>query len=400
MPERSLITRAGSIGCCTAMVAAGALLSAYGPAIPAFQEHFGLAEAAAGAGLGVQSVGAVAGVLLAQTVLRLRGNRFTVGVSMALMGVGALAVAAAPTWPLLLLGAVVAGLGLGGCDSLITQLFIVGHGSRGPTMVNIAHACFGLGTVAAPLSAAGTGPAGYGFVFLGIAVLAFAGLAMVGGLVPRPTPAEVDMSTGGGGTGAAPTVGPALAVLGSFVALYLMHFGVQSGIGSWEPTFLLDLGHPASVAALATSGFWLAMVLGRFVAAMLVRVVRPSLLVVGSCAGLVAATALTFHPPAAVGALLLAGLFIGPIFPNGLTWLATTGHANGARFAYVIAASMVGSALAPVGFGAALAASGTGAFPAAVLIVAAATLAASIGTLLLARERREHRRPREHSGSG
>ena len=399
MQERSLITPAGSIGCCTAMVAAGALLSAYGPAIPAFQEHFDLAEAAAGAGLGVQSVGAVAGVLLAQTVLRLRGNRFTVGVSMALMGIGAVAVAAAPTWPLLLLGAVVAGLGLGGCDSLITQLFIVGHGSRGPTMVNIAHACFGLGTVAAPLSTVATGPAGYGLVFLGIGVLAFAGLAMVGGLAPRPTPAEVDMSTGGG-TGASPTVGPALAVLGSFVVLYLMHFGVQSGIGSWEPTFLLDLGHPASVAALATSGFWFAMVLGRFVAAMLVRVVRPSLLVVGSCAGLVATTALTFHPPAAVGALLLAGLFIGPIFPNGLTWLATTGHANGGRFAYVIAASMVGSALAPVGFGAALAASGTGAFPAAVLIVAAATLAASIGTLLLARERREHRRHREHSGSG
>lgn len=369
------------------MVVAGALLAAYGPVLPAFGREFGVDEGAAGVSLGVQSAGAVLGVLLAQPLLRLHGNRFTIAGSVSLMAAGGLVVAFAGSWPLLLVGAVAAGLGLGGVDSLITQLFIVGHGHRGPLMVNIAHGCFGLGTVLAPLSIAVVGPDNYGVPFIGIAVLALVALLTTSGVRPRPTPAEADLAGSADRSTFPAPVRPVLMVLGAFVALYLLHFGVQSAIGSWEPTFLLDLGYTSASGALATSGFWFAMVVGRFVAAPLTSVVAPAQLVVGSCVGLALAAACTFYAPGAVIAFLFAGFFIGPIFPNGLNWLATTGFATGSRFAYVIAASLAGSALAPVAFGAILNAYGLDVFPIAVVVVSVLTLLAGVAARVLTRDR-------------
>ncbi|MET9085881.1 MFS transporter [Streptomyces sp. NPDC004237] len=370
------------------MTAIGALTAAYGPSVPAFKQQQGIDDTVAGAGLAMQSLGAVVGILFSQPLLRRWGNRGAVGVSIALVALGAVAVACAPTWPLILSGAVIAGLGLGGCDVLITQLLIVGAGAKGPAMVNIAHACFGLGTAAAPALIAALGVAQYRIVFALIALMALVAVATVKGIAPSPGPHELVARSPHRSPGAPQRRRIGVAVAFGFLALYVTHFGAQSGIGNWEPTALLDQGFTSSGAALATSGFWLAMVLGRFVAAALSRRVGLATLVVVSCVGMTGAGALALIGSATAWAYLLAGFFIGPIFPNGLTWMATTGHAHGNRFAYVIAASMVGMALAPLALGAVIADHGTGAMPPSILLIAALALASSVVVALLTRTRR------------
>ncbi|ADG98181.1 major facilitator superfamily MFS_1 [Segniliparus rotundus DSM 44985] len=361
MPE--LFTRAATAGACAAMVGVGALLAVYGPALPEWKAQFGLSDAAAGSGLALQSLGAVVGAVAVQPVLRRRGNRFALAASLSLVVVGSVVIALAPSWGLTLAGAVVAGLGLGGCDALVTQLFLIGHGERGPALVNIAHACFGIGTVAAPALVAVVGSGRYRWVFVGVGVICLVGLATLRGVRPRPTPGESARDA----ARSERLSGSALAVVGGFLVLYIAHFAVQSGIGSWEPVRLLDLGHSPAVAGLATSGYWLAMVIGRFLAAPLAHRVSAAALVIASAAGMTAAVALACYGPATVWAYLLAGLFIGPIFPNGLTWLAQTGYAHGPAFAYIVAAAMAGAVVCPPLLGALVGAHGAGALAPALL---------------------------------
>ena len=57
-----LFRRTAVVGCLLAMVAIGALTAAYGPSIPAFKAQQGIDDATAGAGLAMQSIGAVVGI--------------------------------------------------------------------------------------------------------------------------------------------------------------------------------------------------------------------------------------------------------------------------------------------------------------------------------------------------
>lgn len=379
-----LFSRSATAGACVAMVAVGGLFAAYGPAIPELKDKFGLSDAAAGSGLAVQSIGAVVGVLAAQPALRRRGNQFAVASSLALVVVGSCLIAAAPTWSLTLTGAVIAGLGLGGCDALITQLLLIGNEERGPTLVNIAHACFGIGTVVAPAVIAGIGAENYRVVFVGVAVLGLGAAATMRGLAARPTPADAAESVPSTAATRAPRL-VVVGVVGGLLVLYIAHFAVQSGIGSWEPSRLLDLGHSATLGGLATSGYWLAMVVGRFAVAPIAHRVSPATVVIVSSVGMAAAVALAFYEPATIWAYLLAGLFIGPIFPNGLNWLVTTGYAQGAAFAYVIAGAMAGAVFCPPLLGALIGTYGTSALAPTLLVGSLIAVAAAVIVWIAAR---------------
>jgi FHS family glucose/mannose:H+ symporter-like MFS transporter len=343
---QTLLSRKATVGSCAAMVAIGGLLAIYGPTVVAFQDRFAVGAAGAGSSMAIQSAGAVLGVLASQPLLRWRGNRFTLTAALLLIVAGCVLVATAASWPATLLGAVVAGLGFGGCDALITQLFVFGQGSRGPFLVNIAHGCFGLGTVLAPAAVALVGIGAYGVVFAGIALIALLATATMTGVRPRPTPAD-EAPTGPDKDRGSIDGRHKAIIVGAFLAIYVFHFGVQSGIGTWGPTRLLELGYSTATASLVISCYWMATVVGRFGVALIANRVPPSVVVTVSCLGMATAMMVTLHEPATVWAYVLAGLCIGPIFPNGLTWLARTGYAEGSAFAYVMAGAMAGAAVFP-----------------------------------------------------
>ncbi|MFD5949050.1 MFS transporter [Streptomyces collinus] len=366
---------------CVGFVLIGAVQALYGPAIPAFRAEFGLSPSAAGLGLSAHFVGGVAGVLVFDRLYGRVGNRRILGSSYLLMAAGAAGFALAPGWPTALVAALLAGFGFGGIDYGLNQLFAVGFGHRSTAMLNILNAHFGIGAILGPAVIGAVGSEHYPAVFLAFAV---ANLPLL--LCLRGVRSQVPVPDGEhGGTG---VLGRSLgSVLAVFVVLYVLHVGIEAGVGGWEPTHLETVGYGAGVAATATSVYWLMMTVGRFLVAPLALRFSAQAIITVSCAGmtvcLLAATVPALAPYAYAG----VGLFIAPVFPTGLPWLNRAAPQARRAGALVIAASMVGGVAAGPVLGKAIEWSGVRAVPLLLCGVSALCLAATLWLIRATRSR-------------
>ncbi|WP_078610985.1 MULTISPECIES: MFS transporter [Streptomyces] len=382
-----MFSRAAVVASCVGFILIGALQALYGPSIPAFRDEYGLSPSTAGLGLSAHFVGGVAGVLVfdrlfgrlvgrAGPAARI-GNRKLLGGSYLLMAVGAAGFALAPTWPAALAMALVAGLGFGGIDYGLNQLFAVGFGRRSTAMLNILNAHFGIGAILGPALIGLVGAEHYTAVFLGFAVLTLPLLLCLAG-VRDEAPPRTDEAAEADGVDArrARARSRSLAtVLGAFVLLYVLHVGIEAGVGGWEPTHLETVGYGATAAASATSVYWLMMTVGRFLVAPLALRWPARSIIVVSCAGMTACLLLAAVPALAPYAYAGVGLFIAPIFPTGLPWLNDAAPRARRAGALVIAASMVGGVAAGPALGKAIELSGIRSVPLILAAVSAICLA-------------------------
>ncbi|MFC8663551.1 MFS transporter [Streptomyces sp. NPDC057199] len=376
-PEKAVFSRAAVVASCVGFVLIGALQALYGPAIPAFREEFGLSPSAAGLGLSAHFVGGVAGVLLFDRLYGRLGNRRILGASYLLMAVGAAGFALAPNWPLALAAALLAGLGFGGIDYGLNQLFAVGFGHRSTAMLNILNAHFGIGAILGPALIGLVGSEHYPAVFLVFAAANLPLLLCLKGVrdhVPHPATGEPAQERGG-----RQVLGRSLgSVLAVFVTLYVLHVGIEAGVGGWEPTHLETVGYGAGVAATATSVYWLMMTVGRFLVAPIALRYSAQAIITVSCAGMTVCLLLAAVPGLAPYAYAGVGLFIAPIFPTGLPWLNRAAPRARRAGAVVIAASMVGGVAAGPALGKAIEWSGVRAVPLLLCAVSAVCLAATV----------------------
>lgn len=367
------------VASCLGFVLIGVIQALYGPSIPAFRKEFGLSPSAVGLGLSAHFAGGVVGVLLFDRLHGRIGNRRILGSSYVLMAVGAAGFALAPNWPVALAAALLAGLGFGGIDYGLNQLFAVGFGERSTAMLNILNAHFGVGAILGPALIGAVGSEHYPAVFLAFSLANLPLLLCLRGVrehLPQPAPApESDESGRPGGQVPARSLA---SVIGVFVTLYVLHVGIEAGVGGWEPTHLETVGYGATAAATATSVYWLMMTVGRFLAAPLALRFSPQTIVAASCAGMTVCLFLAAVPRLAPYAYAGVGLFIAPIFPTGLPWLNRA--ASGARRAgaVVIAASMAGGVAAGPALGKAIEWSGVRAVPLLLGGVSALCLAATV----------------------
>ncbi|NUP16009.1 MAG: MFS transporter [Streptomyces sp.] len=399
-PHPRVFSPAAVVASCVGFVLIGALQALYGPAIPAFREEFGLSPSAAGLGLSAHFVGGVAGVLLFDRLYGRIGNRQVLGASYLLMAVGAAGFALAPGWPTALAMALLAGLGFGGIDYGLNQLFAVGFGHRSTAMLNILNAHFGIGAILGPALIGVVGSAHYPAVFLGFALANLPLLLCLRGVrdrAPQPsgTPGESEDGQGGGqvgGQGGSQGGGQVLArslgsVLAVFVALYVLHVGIEAGVGGWEPTHLETVGYGAGFAATATSVYWLMMTVGRFLVAPIALRYSPQTIITVSCAGMTVCLLLAAVPGLAPYAYAGVGLFIAPIFPTGLPWLHRAAPRARRAGALVIAASMVGGVVAGPALGKAIEWSGVRSVPLLLGAVSALCLTATLWLIRSTRPR-------------
>ncbi|MFI6007347.1 MFS transporter [Streptomyces sp. NPDC051243] len=383
-PHTRVFSPAAVVASCVGFVLIGVLQALYGPVIPAFREEFDLSPSAAGLGLSAHFVGGVAGVLLFDGLYGRIGNRWILGASYLLMAVGAAGFALAPNWPLALAMALLAGLGFGGIDYGLNQLFAVGFGHRSTAMLNILHAHFGIGAILSPALIGAVGSAHYPAVFLGFALANLPLLLCLRGVRDRtPQPSEAHSETSGGQV-LARSLGSVLAV---FVALYVLHVGVEAGVGGWEPTHLETVGYGAGFAATATSVYWLMMTVGRFLVAPIALRFSAQAIITVSCAGMTVCLLLAAVPGLAPYAYAGVGLFIAPIFPTGLPWLHRAAPRARRAGALVIAASMVGGVVAGPALGKAIEWSGVRSVPLILGAVSALCLAATLWLIRTTRPR-------------
>ncbi|MFE7072147.1 MFS transporter [Streptomyces sp. NPDC057620] len=370
-----VFSTAAVVASCGGFVLIGALQALYGPSIPALREEFGLSPSAAGLALSAHFVGGVAGVLLFDRLYGRLGNRQILGASYLLMALGAAGFALAPDWPVALASALLAGLGFGGVDYGLNQLFAVGFGHRSTAMLNILNAHFGVGAILGPAVIGAVGAEHYPVVFLVFAVVNLPLLLCLRGVREHaPQPGEGERAPGG------PSVlGRSLgSVLAMFVTLYVLHVGIEAGVGGWEPTHLEAVGYGAGAAATATSVYWLMMTVGRFLAAPLALRHSAQSIVIVSCAGMTVCLLLATIPGLAPYAYAGVGLFIAPIFPTGLPWLNRAAPRARRAGALVIAASMAGGVVAGPALGKAIEWSGVRAVPLLLGAVSALCLAATL----------------------
>lgn len=381
-PARApVFSPAAVVASCVGFVLIGALQALYGPAIPAFREEFGLSPSGAGLGLSAHFVGGVAGVLLFDRLFGRIGNRRILGASYLLMALGAAGFALAPNWPTALTAALLAGLGFGGVDYGLNQLFAVGFGHRSTAMLNILNAHFGVGAILGPALIGVVGAGHYPAVFLGFALANLPLLLCLKGVrnrAPQPPGTAPD----------SPALGRSLAsVLSVFVALYVLHVGIEAGVGGWEPTHLQTVGYGAGVAATATSVYWLMMTVGRFLVAPIALRFSAQAIIIVSCAGMTVCLFLASVGELAPYAYAGVGLFIAPIFPTGLPWLHRAAPGARRAGALVIAASMIGGVAAGPALGKAIEWSGIRAVPLLLTGVSALCLAATLWLVRTTRTR-------------
>ena len=374
------------VASCVGFVLIGIVQALYGPSIPALRDEFGLSPSAPGRGLSAHVArGGLGGRRCDRRYVRL-GHPRVLGSSYVLMAVGAAGFALAPTWPVALAAALLAGVGFGGIDYGLNQLFAVGFGDRSTAMLNILNAHFGIGAILGPALIGAVGAEHYPAVFLAFSLANLPLLLCLRGIrehVPRPAPAPGSGATGSpGGQVLARSLG---SVLGVFVTLYVLHVGVEAGVGGWEPTHLETVGYGASAAATATSVYWLMMTVGRFLTAPLALRFSPQSIVAVSCTGMTGCLLLAAIPGLAPYAYAGAGLFIAPIFPTGLTWLNRVAPRARRAGALVIASSMAGGVAAGPLLGKAIEWSGVRAVPLLLCGVSALCLAATLWLIRVTR---------------
>ncbi|WP_215449793.1 sugar MFS transporter [Streptomyces sp. ATCC 21386] len=387
-PETRVFSPAAVVASCVGFVLIGALQALYGPAIPAFRDAHDLSPSAAGLGLSAHFIGGVVGVLLFDRLFGRMGNRRILGASYLLMALGAAGFALAPSWPAGLVAALLAGLGFGGIDYGLNQLFAVGFGHRSTAMLNILNAHFGVGAILGPALIAAVGAEHYPALFLAFAAANLPLLLCLRGVrdqVPPPasaapaTTAAPDAARAPGTAEGGSVLGRSLgSVLAVFVTLYVLHVGIEAGVGGWEPTHLETVGYGAGAAATATAVYWLMMTVGRFLVAPIALRHSPQTIITVSCAGMTVCLLLASVPSLAPYAYAGVGLFIAPIFPTGLPWLNAAAPRARRAGALVIAASMIGGVAAGPALGKAIEWSGVRAVPLLLGAVSAVCLAATL----------------------
>jgi fucose permease len=298
-----------------ALFGVGVYAASFGPTLPFLARDLDVSLDTAGLLLTALFVGSIsASASIAIALHRWHPRMLSVwGLAAATSGVALLA--AAPSWPVALLGGAVLGIG----DGLVVAALhiLMGLTSRDvPSAINRLNLFFAFGAMAGPvwagivLSSAGE----RWIVFAGIAAyeaLTFA--LMLTATSPaheQGVVADEEFRLPGNATS---------WVMGGVLFLYV---GAEFGLGTWVSSYARETVHAGVLAgALLTSGYWAALALGRVVSGVYFAQRRdPGLLLIVSIAGAgVSALMLALVPTnvaiSAAGAFG-AGLCFGPIWPT------------------------------------------------------------------------------------
>jgi fucose permease len=105
----------------------------------------------------------------------------------------------------------------------------------------------------------------------------------------------------------------------------IFYSGLESSLGAWIPTVAVNSGMTLERGTLFSSIFYLLFTAGRFLGVWLSTRVKPETIVftmIALTAIPLIATSLSGNLNVALTALIVAGFFLGPIFPNTSSWVA------------------------------------------------------------------------------
>lgn len=368
------------------VAATGLYLTSYGPSFSFVAADLGVSKATASLLLTALFCGGIAASALMAVRLHGGDKRRLGAIGTMVMVGGSLVMGASPWWPVALLGSAVVGFGDG---LLVTAAHILvaeesPDVTRDMSRLNVS---FASGAIVGPLW---TGFALHqwgsrALLYLVLALITLPLAMLLGrsrtGLPKRPHPPG------------APGIGlrgfdASVLILGGVLLVYI---GCEAGLGAWVSTYTQEsFGSGVMLGAAVTSGYWVALGLGRLVCSIASGrgtdgwKLLLTAVVVATCATIMLAASNGVLAVAA-GAAFCAGLGFGPVWP------ATIGLASAGRRSQVpatlITVASVGGIVLPFSQGLILKAAGPSgiAFTAAlcvamlVLVIVARSRAAASG---------------------
>ncbi|GGL66093.1 hypothetical protein [Wenxinia marina] len=331
----------------------GALPGLYGLAIPAWTARFG----AGGEGLVLTLHGFGSFLAVMAGLFGVRG--LTIRVALLLLAAGAAGLGLGGGWAGVMAAAFVTGTGFGMLSLIVNRRFLTEFGARGPGMVGLVNAVYGVGAILAPQAVVLAGER-IGPVYLGLAIL-LAAIVPVAQPAPR-VPAAA---------GLPPLHAGRLSILGFVFAAVML----EVGLFGYGPSALLALDLPTRRVALLTSGFFAAFLLARLSLYWLADRVRPEHLFLGGFVGVVAAMAAAMLGAPEAG-FALSGAAVGIQFPTFYVWAARVFGSDPRYGSVPLIGSLAAATLGPLLLVPVLAAGGaTALFPAALAIAAVAAVA-------------------------
>lgn len=309
-------------------VVMGAGQSLYGPALPAFSRRFAVTVAEAGVLVSAHWVGCFIGV----AIMYLRGAGVTPRLTLVLMALGSAGVAALAGWWLTVAAAMIFGVGYGMATAVFNPRVLNAFGARGPSMLSLLNATFGLGAIAAPLIfvALGSDPRwSFGITAL-VCVLIWLGAKAAGQQAPTSA-------------GAVKPFRPHWRIL----AFGAVAIGLEACLIGLGPTALIAAGVAEETAAELLSAFFVVFLLARTALIFAAHLVPAFVLFAGAMAlAALGAIGAALISPASF--FVVMGAATGLFFPG---YYVTASQLMGEDIRVpptIIAAGLVGGIFAPL----------------------------------------------------
>jgi fucose permease len=340
----SLSPRATLVLICTLYLASGLTLASIGPNLSTLATNSGQDISVIGSLFTAFSLGTVLAQLPVPWLTARYGQRAVLTLGIVMMGTGVLGESLSRSLALLLSMGLLAGLGFGTIlasgNLLVAQLFA----HRSTSVLNLINLFFGVGSIIGPLIASWTRVSiGSSLATLWLGAGMFFLLAPVATLVPataRSSSRVTDRAT------------PPWGLIMLFGLLLLVYSGIEIAIGGWSTIYLnASTGMALEQAAIAVSGFWLALTIGRGIGSILGLRLEAITLLRLAIGLLLAGTILLAISVGdvwrSVVALLIIGVASGPIFPSALALIARITQGHSSAIALTLAVANMGGALIP-----------------------------------------------------
>ena len=365
-----ILPKAALAGIAATFLLMGVLAASYGPLLEHLVRRFGVTLPEAGSVFGAHFAGALIGVFVSMWGMERVSGRRAIWAALGCLAVGCAGVALAPSWPAFLAAIFVIGFGFGGLDLGLNNLVAHSEGPRRSAVLNALNSAYGFGSVAGPLLISRLSQDHLTALYGSAAALAVVLIPAVAGIQGRLPVAQRKSEH----EGRRSRRGDVL--VGIFLVAFIFYVGVETGIGGWMPSHLESVGLRSLEAASITSGFWLALAIGRLLAALIPDRVPPGMIVISGTATASVALLVALNGRAAPIAYVVTGLAIAPIFPTALVWLAKLRPGDSRATSWMFPATMVGGGVIPPAIGVAIAWLGIGWAPAVLSTVAVVSLAA------------------------
>jgi fucose permease len=346
---------------CLAFVGLGLPDGLPGAVWPELRPAYGLPNAALGLLLAAAAAGTFTASLLTGQAMARIGLGGLLAASLLATALTALGQALAPPWALLVLLAVLGGLGAGAIDAALNAFAALRFA---PRHLSRMHACWGIGATLGPAIASAALVLGFtwqaAFAVVGVVLLGLAGSFW---LTRRRWAADLPAEA---------AHLPPVEVLRHPVArrqilIFFLYVGTESAAGQWIAAVMVGRGASPAEAASAATLFWGALALGRIGFGVVLDMLGADRVVrLAAPAAALGLLGLAFAPAwATLPALALAALGMAPLYPTLMARTPARLGVSAARHAvgFQVAAGTAGFAVIPALLGTAADIAGIGAVP-------------------------------------